>query len=199
MGNKFESLWDLMCISIVLSHHSIISLNTLTQATPSAVKHPWTESCPVIRWFLRRKLVSGYTRPGTLAVVRALHVAPSPGRISRHVQQEPRTEEEPERANRSRLLWWPLCCWGREDHGHQERLLHVMPKSFTRAWNSTWNEPPEPRSQGLENVSLSKCELLSHPAHVRQTVLSSQRAPLNHCYHQITDVALQESLSCRLL
>lgn len=47
MGNKFESLWDLMCISIVLCHHSIISLNTLTQATPSAVKHPWTQS-PVL-------------------------------------------------------------------------------------------------------------------------------------------------------
>lgn len=97
------------------------------------------------------------------------------------------------------MVWYHFCFWEARIMAARNHLHCTVSECFSKACNNACNESPESHLWGLENVSLSKCELLSHSVHVRQTVFSSQRAPLSHYYHQTTDVALQESFSYKLL
>lgn len=74
---------------------------------------------------------------------------------------------------------------GGQGRGCQEPPALRCVRRLTKTHNNARNESPESHLWGLQNVSLSQCELLSHHVHVRQTEFSSQRAPLNHCCHQI--------------
>lgn len=142
---------------------------------------------------------------GTSAFIILESLAVTP--LTLNVKGEPHTLPlRNERTTRLSLKHWHWRRFGVTSASGEDGIMAAsnhphcaVSESFTKACNNACNEFPESRLWGLENVSLSKCELLSHPVHARQTVFSSQRAPLNHYYHQITDVALQESFSYKLL
>lgn len=204
-----------MCTSIAPNTHQSnrISLNALTQAIVSAVKHLQINryvsgtdlSCYRIV-YTRYTCVRAYKALGLQHLLESLAVTPLTQLYYQACEMRATCVATEESEKNESLQHWHCRWFGITSASGEDRImaarnhsLCAVSERFTKACNNACNESPESHLWGLENVSLSKCELLSHPVHVRQTIFSSQRAPLNYYYHQITDVTLQESFSYKLL